>query len=118
MRPATGTRITLTTLLLVAGFAHPACTVENPDYLETGQPGGGSAAPARLDGAGPGTPRACSSNAQCKGAACPKGARRGCTCAAVPGGKACVPACSAASDCPGPGSHIRCVGGLCRPAKP
>lgn len=65
--------------------------------------------------AGTMTPRACANAAECAGA-CPPGAM-GCTCAAAPMGRVCVPSCARASDCPaGPnGMALNCRGGACLP---
>ncbi|MFZ4580877.1 MAG: PKD domain-containing protein, partial [Myxococcota bacterium] len=64
-----------------------------------------------------GGPVACSSESDCSLAnACPPDATQGCGCTAGPNGKACIPKCSVAGDCPaGPGVAFKCTGGFCVP---
>ncbi len=66
----------------------------------------------------PPPPPACDSQQDCAGM-CPPGAT-GCGCHRTPRGRACVPTCNDASDCPGPAGAAKpsCERGVCRPPKP
>lgn len=84
-----------------------------PDGLPPGPRPDGVAGP-RPDG-----PLFCSSQSDCeKPGACPPDAKKGCTCAPVPGGGShCNPACQSDADCPRPpGMTLSCQNKLCKPA--
>jgi hypothetical protein len=68
-------------------------------------------------GGGSQGPVACTTQSDCSAAnACPADATKGCGCTTVPSGKACIPICGVASDCPkGPGVAFKCTGGFCVP---
>ncbi len=62
-------------------------------------------------------PVACTTESDCSATlACPPDATKGCGCTTGPSGKACIPKCGVASDCPkGPGITFKCTGGFCVP---
>ena len=80
----------------------------------TGGMMGGSSSSGGSSGTGMMGPKSCTAEADCVGA-CPPGSI-GCTCAATPMGKACIPTCAKDADCPmGMMGQLTCQQGVCAP---